>query len=128
MGGFRHDSLTTSLAAMYSMPYAGSYASIDYAELSPNFMVRAGYGGGQRPATTSMAFSYDGGADWFQGNKDIAGVSSIGGAASAADASRVLWAPMNAPVSYSTDDGDSWTASANVPQNAVVASDRVNSK
>jgi xyloglucan-specific exo-beta-1,4-glucanase len=90
MGGFRHDSLTTSPAAMYSMPYAGSYASIDYAELSPNFMVRVGYGGGQSPATTSTAFSYDGGADWFQDNKDIAGVSSIGSAAAAAaDASRV---------------------------------------
>lgn len=127
VGGFRHDSLTTSPATMYSIPYAGSYAAIDYAELNPNFMVRVGYGGGQSPATTSTAFSFDGGANWFQGNKDIPGVSSNGGTvAAAADASRVLWAPANAQVSYSTDNGNSWTASANIPQNAVVASDRVN--
>lgn len=130
VGGFRHDSLTTSPAAMYSIPYAGSYASIDYAELNPNFMVRVGYGNpSASPVVTSTAFSYDGGSSWFAGNKDISGVSQNGGTvAAAADASRVLWAPVNAQISYSTDNGNTWTASANIPQNSVVASDRVNPK
>jgi hypothetical protein len=124
IGGFRHDSLTTSPAAMYSLPYAGSYSAIDYAELSPSFMVRVGYGSG---TTTSSAFSYDGGATWFAGSTDISGVgSNCGTVAAASNASRVLWAPCNAAISYSTNNGSSWTASATIPQNSVVASDRVN--
>ncbi|HLI72080.1 MAG TPA: cellulose binding domain-containing protein [Ktedonobacteraceae bacterium] len=128
VGGFVHTSLTTSPAAMYSIPYAGSYASIDYAENDPSFMVRVGYGNpSASPPVTSTAFTYDGGADWFAGSTDISGVNQEGGTvAAAADASRVLWAPVNAPVSYSTNNGSSWTASANIPQNSVVASDRVN--
>jgi xyloglucan-specific exo-beta-1,4-glucanase len=122
VSGFRHDSLTTSPAAMVSTPYAGSCAALDYAELVPNFMVRVGFGS---PAST--AFSFDGGATWVAGNTDIPGVSQNGGTvAAAADASRVLWAPVNAAVSYSIDNGNSWIASATIPQNAVVASDRVN--
>jgi xyloglucan-specific exo-beta-1,4-glucanase len=130
IGGFRHDDLTKSPAAMYSIPYAGTYSALDYAELNPNFMVRVGYGNpGASPPVTSTAFSYDGGATWFAGNKDISGISSSGGSvAAAADASRVVWAPNNGVISYSTDNGNSWIASTNIPQNAVVASDRVNAK
>ena len=130
VGGFRHDDLMKAPAAMYSLPYAGSYAFMDYAELNPNFMVRVGYGNpSASPVVTSTAFSYDGGSSWFAGNKDIAGVSSNGGTvAAAADASRVLWAPVNAPISYSTDNGNSWITSTGIPQNAGVASDRVNPK
>ncbi len=130
IGGFRHDSLTTSPAAMYSIPYAGTYSAIDYAGASPSFMVRVGYGNpSASPVVTSTAFSYDGGATWFAGNKEISGVSGSGGTvAAAADASRVLWAPSNAQISYSTDNGNTWTASTSIPQNSVVASDRVNAK
>ncbi len=115
VGGWRHDDLTKSPAAMYSIPYAGTYSAIDYAELNPNFIVRVGYGNpSASPAVTSSAFSYDGGATWFAGNKDIPGMSTSGGTvAAAADASRVLWAPVNAAVSYSTDNGNTWIASAN---------------
>src|SRR5579883_157572 len=126
VGGFVHTSLTTSPSAMYSIPYAGSYSSIDYAENNPSFMVRVGDGASQSTPTTSTAFSYDGGADWFAGSTDISGLTGGGTVAAAADASRVLWAPQNAAVSYSTNNGSSWTASANIPQNSVVASDRVN--
>jgi xyloglucan-specific exo-beta-1,4-glucanase len=48
--------------------------------------------------------------------------------AAAADASRVVLAPKNIPISYLTNNGNSRTASANIPQNAAVASDRVNPK
>jgi xyloglucan-specific exo-beta-1,4-glucanase len=130
VGGWRHDDLTKSPAAMYSIPYAGTYAAIDYAELKPNFLVRVGYGNpNANPPVTSSAFSNDGGLSWSAGKKDIPGLSTSGGtAAAAADASRVLWAPKSAPISYSTDNGNTWIASSNIPQNAVVASDRVNPK
>jgi len=128
IGGFRHDDLNAAPSAMYSIPYAGSYNSIDYAELNPNFLVRVGYGNpSASPAIKSSAFTFDGGSSWFAGNNDIPGLSTGGGTvAAAANASRVLWAPKNAQVSYSTDNGNSWIASASIPQNSVVASDRVN--
>lgn len=40
----------------------------------------------------------------------------MGGTVAAADASRVLWAPKNAQISYSTDNGNTWTASSNIPR------------
>jgi xyloglucan-specific exo-beta-1,4-glucanase len=123
-GGFRHDDLTKSPAEMYTVPYVGSEAAIDYAELNPNFIVRVGYGSG---SSTSSAFTTDGGTTWIAGATDIPGISSNGGSvAAAADGSRVLWAPPGAAVSYSTDQGTTWIASANVPKNSYVASDRVN--
>jgi hypothetical protein len=125
VSGWRHGDLTKSPAAMYSIPYAGTYSAIDYAELKPNFLVRVGHG--NSPATSS-AFSNDGGSTWSAGQKDIPGLSGGGTIAAAADGSRVLWAPQNAPVSYSTDNGNTWITSENIPQNAVVASDRVNPK
>jgi photosystem II stability/assembly factor-like uncharacterized protein len=126
VSGWRHDDLTKSPAEMLSVPYAGSIAAIDYAELNPNFIVHVGYGSG---STTSSGFSTDGGTTWTAGKQDIPGMSSNGGSvAAAADGSRVLWAPSNAAISYTTDNGSTWTASTNIPQNAVVASDRVNPK
>jgi xyloglucan-specific exo-beta-1,4-glucanase len=126
--GFRHDDLTKSPPAM--MPFPAANHSIDYAELNPNFMVRAGTGNpSATPSPTfGTAFSYDGGTTWFQGNKDIVSGQGGGTIAAAADASRVLWAPSSAPVSYSTDNGNSWIASTAIPQGSAVASDRVNPK
>jgi len=118
IAGFRHDDLTKSPPQMYSVQ--GANVAIDYAELHPDFMVRVGAG--------NNAFSGDGGATWTAGASSISGASSGGKVAAAADGSRVVWAPGNAAVSYSTDNGTSWIASANIPQGAVVAADRVNSQ
>lgn len=129
ISGFRHDDLTKSPAAMYSIPYAGTYHSIDYAELNPSFMVRVGCGvPSASPPTTSSAFTYDGGLTWFAGNNDISGLTGGGTVAAAADASVVVWAPKDAPVSLSKDNGNSWTPCQGVPTNAQVRSDRVNPK
>jgi xyloglucan-specific exo-beta-1,4-glucanase len=125
VSGFRHDDLTKSPAEMYTFPYANN--AIDYAELNPNFMVRVGTGDpNANPATTGSVFTSDGGASWFMGKTDIVAGQGGGTVAAAADASRVLWAPSNAPVSYSTDTGTTWIASANIPQGSIVAADRVN--
>jgi xyloglucan-specific exo-beta-1,4-glucanase len=130
VSGWRHDDLTKSPAEMYSVPYAGTYSAIDYAELNPNFIVRVGYGNpNASPPVTSNAFSSDGGSTWTAGKTDVSGISGSGGTvAAAADGSRVLWGPKNAAVSYSTDQGTTWIASSNIPQNSVVAADRVNPK
>jgi hypothetical protein len=127
VSGFRHDDLTKAPAAMYSVPFAGSYTSIDYAELTPNFIVRVGNGNPTAsPPIRSSAFSFDSGANWFQGNSDPPGLTGGGTVAAAANASRVLWSPQGAAVSFSTDNGNTWTAASGIPQGAKLASDRVN--
>jgi xyloglucan-specific exo-beta-1,4-glucanase len=129
VGGFRHDDLTKSPDKMYSIPYAGTYHSIDYAELKPSFMVRVGKGDSSAdPPTKSSAFTYDAGSNWFAGNSDIAGLTGGGTVAAAADASVVVWAPTGAGVCYSKDNGNSWTQCMGAPTGAKVRSDRVNPK
>lgn len=129
ISGFRHDDLTKPPAAMYSVPYAGTYNSIDYAELNPSFMVRVGYGDpSASPSIKSSAFTYDSGLSWFAGNNDIGGLTGGGTVAAAADAGVVVWAPKDAAVSYSKDNGNSWIACRGVPVNVKVRSDRVNPK
>jgi xyloglucan-specific exo-beta-1,4-glucanase len=130
VSGWRHDDLTKSPAQMYTIPVAGTNRAIDYAELNPNFMVRAADGNpSANPVVTSTAFSTDGGTTWVAGKTDIPGISYGNETiAAAADGSRVVWAPKNAAVSYTTDNGTTWIASANIPQNAAEASDRVNPK
>lgn len=131
ISGFRHDDLTVSPPVMYSVPFAGSYTSIDYAELSPAFIARVGNGNPTAsPAIRSSAFSFDGGSNWFQGNNDPAGLGTNGGGtiAAAADASRVVWNPNGLGAFFSTDNGNSWTASSGLPAGGRVASDRVNPK
>ncbi len=131
VGGWRHDSLDTPPAMGYTVPSTGAVTSIDYAELSPSFMVKVGWGksnNGSRQPYRGSAFTYDSGGSWFQANADIVADKGGGTVAAAANASRVLWAPADAgvAVSWSSDNGNSWHASSNIPANAEVASDRVN--
>ncbi len=131
IGGFRHDDLTKSPAVMYSVPFAGSYTGIDFAELTPNFLARVGNGNPTaNPPVRSSAFTFDGGNNWFQGNNDPQGLATNGGGtiAAAADASRVVWNPNGLGAFASTDNGNTWTASAGLPSGGRIASDRVNPK
>lgn len=131
ISGFVHASLTTSPPAMYSIPFAGSYTSIDYAELNPSFLVIVGNGNPTaNPPVRSSGFTFNAGGSWFQGNNDPAGLGTNGGGtvAAAADASRVVWAPNGLGAFFSTDNGNTWTASTGLPAGGSVTSDRVNPK
>src|SRR5207302_1514000 len=77
---------------------------------------------------SNIGFTFATGSSWFGGNGSFSTNSGGGTVAAAADASRVVWAPTNnaAPVSFSTDNGNSWTSSTGIPQGAIVHSDRVN--
>ncbi|MGA9669339.1 MAG: cellulose binding domain-containing protein [Terracidiphilus sp.] len=132
IGGFIHTSMTTAPAFPYAIPFFGTRTSIDYAELSPQFMVLVGDGNPSgTPATTSSAFTFSGGTSetaWFAGSVDPPGYSTNGGGtvAAAADASRVVWNPTGMGAFYSTTNGSSWTASTGLPAGGIIASDRVN--
>jgi hypothetical protein len=121
--GFRHNSLTAVPAAMMGSPTFVSTTSLDYAELSPTFIVRVG---NANAGTNRSGFSFDGGTSWFQGSTEPGGVNGGGTVAAAANASRVVWSPSGAAVHVSTNNGSSWTQSAGIPSGARVGSDRVN--
>lgn len=129
VGGWRHDELDVAPSVSYVVPYSGTNNDIDFAEGKPEFLVRVGTGKSTAsPAYHGSAFTFDSGKTWFQGNSDPAADKGGGTVAAAADASRVVWASSDSsvPVSYSTDNGNAWKPSANIPNGAVVASDRVN--
>ena len=126
INGFRHDSLTTPPARMFNTPSFAAQ-SLDYAELSPGFIVRAGnVNKTDNPSVNRAGFSFDGGTNWFQASTEPVGVTGGGTIAAAADASRVVWSPDGAVPHYSTNNGGSWTASTGAPAGAKVRSDRVN--
>ncbi|OZV84480.1 xyloglucanase [Micromonospora echinospora] len=128
VGGFRHDDLTAVPGKMFTQPVFTSSTSLDFAETKPAVMVRAGnFTDADRPGDSHVAFSTDGGANWFQGSEP-GGINSGGTVAAAADGSRFVWAPGDAgqQVVHSVGFGNSWTASTGLPANAVVESDRVN--
>ncbi|MFD1147781.1 cellulose binding domain-containing protein [Saccharothrix hoggarensis] len=123
IGGFRHDDVTKVPSMMFQQPFFTTTTSLDYAEANPSVVVRAGNVDG--PA--HVAFSTDGGANWFAG-ADPAGVTGGGTVAAAADGSRFVWSPGGAAVHYSVGFGNTWTPSTGIPAGAVVEADRVNPK
>ncbi|MGB3437176.1 MAG: cellulose binding domain-containing protein [Actinophytocola sp.] len=126
IGGFRHNSLTTVPSKLFTQPVFTSTTSLDYAEANPGVMVRAGnFTDADRPNDSHVAFSTDGGANWFQGTEP-GGINEGGTVAAAADGSRFVWAPKGQPVHYSVGFGNSWTQAQGLPTESVVESDRVN--
>ena len=126
IGGFRHDNLATVPSKMFTQPVFTSTTSLDYAENNPSVMVRAGnFTDADRPNDSHVAFSTDGGANWFQGTEP-GGINEGGTVAAAADGSRFVWAPKGQPVHYSVGFGNSWTQAQGLPAESVVESDRVN--
>jgi xyloglucan-specific exo-beta-1,4-glucanase len=126
IGGFRHANLAAVPPMMFTSPGFTSTTSIDYAELNPSNMVRVGnLDKAARPNDNRVAFSTDGGANWFQGSEP-GGVTGGGTVAAAANASRFVWSPQGAQVHFSVGFGSGWTQSQGIPQGAVVEADRVN--
>ncbi|HZD47392.1 MAG TPA: xyloglucanase [Silvibacterium sp.] len=118
IGGFRHNDLTKP-TMMYTNPVFGTTTSLDFAQLSPNYVVRVGDPGDG----SSVAYSTDGGTTWTPGT---ASPGQGGMVAVSANASRIVWSPGGAAVVYSTNNGSTWTASTGVPAGASIRSDRVN--
>ncbi|MEU0676522.1 cellulose binding domain-containing protein [Streptomyces sp. NPDC006172] len=123
IGGFRHTDLTKVPSMMFTSPNFTTTTSLDYAESTPNTVVRVG----NLDSGPHVAFSTDNGANWFAGN-DPSGVSGGGTVAAASDGSRFVWSPEGAGVHHTTGFGTSWTASTGIPAGAVVESDRVDPK
>ncbi|MEA3182979.1 MAG: xyloglucan-specific exo-beta,4-glucanase [Gammaproteobacteria bacterium] len=115
IAGFRHDDLKVVPNKMYDNPITGTTTSLDFAELAPQRIVRVGFGG------TNIGVSSDGGATWTPGTSMAGGGGVV---ALSADGASMVWSPANATVSYSLDNGQTWTASNGLPAGARVGSDR----
>ncbi|MBV9183883.1 MAG: xyloglucanase, partial [Acidobacteria bacterium] len=126
IGGFTHTDLKRP-SVMDTNPVLTTTTSLDYAELSPSFMVRVGTGNN---GGNNIGFSTTSGAQWFPAASAPAGAAG-GFVAAAADASRVLWSPSGMGVFYTANSsgseyGNAWTQSLVAPVNARIAADRVN--
>ncbi len=122
IGGFRHTSLTSVPSMMFNQPYFGATTSIDYAELNPSWMVRVGRT--DRTGATTVGYSTDGGANWWQGS--VPSGAAAGTIALSANNSRVVWSTESSGVFHSTSFGGTFAASSGLPAGARVESDRVN--
>ena len=123
--GFRHNDVTVVPSAQ-AQPVRGSSVSLDYAELSPSYIVRAA-NGDTANCEKSLAISTDGGTSWAAVSAQPSGLTGGGSVAvSATGGGKIVWSPAGVGVFYTTGGGKSWTASTGIPARARVASDRVN--
>ncbi|ASA22540.1 X2-like carbohydrate binding domain-containing protein [Paenibacillus donghaensis] len=124
VSGFRHTNLDVPPAKMHNNPI--SSASMDYAELDPGFIVRAGFVDKNNPTAKFFSLSHDSAANWYTANGSPSTVNGGGTVALAADGSSIVWSLPDSGVYYSKTGGNSWTASTGLPLQAEVASDRAN--
>ncbi|MES1182235.1 MAG: hypothetical protein ABUL60_00395 [Myxococcales bacterium] len=137
--GFRHDKLDESPSrGNFEKPNCASGSAIEFAELKPNLVVRAGshpWDGSKGPRG---AISSDGGATWTPFSAEPAGSAGSGNVVITAGGEAILWAARDARVAYSADRGAGWVAAAGLPDpakipdwaplNLKLAADRVNGK
>ena len=104
--GFRHDDLNRSPLRGSLNPGSGSTNIITGADLAPSKMIRQNSG--------STYYSQDAAATWAPFPATPA--STINGqnrVIISTDGQRLLWCPPNSPAYFSTDNGATWTISAN---------------
>src|ERR671920_2205447 len=124
ISGFRHNDVNVVPAAQYTTPRSSS-TSIDYAELSPSYIVRVG-NGDTANCERSIAVSADGGTTWTVPTAQPSGLTGGGNVAVAATGGgKIVWSPSGVGVYYKTGGGKTWTASTGLPPGAGAASDPV---
>lgn len=131
VSGFRHEDLSVAPTKFQTSPSWATTMSIDYAELSPSYMVRVGSADKEKtPSMKSIGISNDGGVNWYMPNSEPSNGTKTtvghGQVAVSASGNSILWSTSDIGVYYSKTTGNSWTASAGLPAGAKVASDRVN--
>jgi photosystem II stability/assembly factor-like uncharacterized protein len=124
--GFVHTDFTVSPSTgrhVTSGKLVGSTTSIAYAETSPLKMVKAHNSADQNRGS----YSTDGGTTWTLFTAQPGSPTGGGQIAVSANGNNIVWAPADAALSYSTNNGASWTASTGgVPNNLKPVADKVN--
>ncbi len=141
IGGFRHDDVdATPAGGMFNNPVLTNTDSIDFAELAPAIVARAGRisttTNNVTTTTTTGALSTDGGTTWapFASLPPI-GAGAVTNIAVSADGSTLVWdipantratPPAPGGLYVSRDHGGTWTASTGIGALRPVFADRVN--
>ncbi len=113
---------------MYTNPVATTVGSLDWAGQSPLVVSRT-----QSPSTASTnpcnygAYSSDGGTTWAPFPTCASGANNGNGGTISVDASGAMysWTPAGNPSQYSTDGGQSWTATKGLPGYFAAVADKV---
>jgi xyloglucan-specific exo-beta-1,4-glucanase len=113
--GFRHDYLDKSPSLGRYNPPIGSTGAIDFAELNPNVVMRAG---------SNALYSHDNGQTWTNLPDPVSGAEN-GSVAVAADGMTLAWCPQGKTV-YTTKNRTNWEISTGAPTGARIIADRVN--
>src|ERR1051325_9084002 len=101
-------------------PINGTNTSIDYAELSPSYVVRVG-NGDTANCEKSCAISTTGGSRWAAVSAQPSGLTGGGTVAvSASGGGKIVWSPSGVGVFFTTGGGKTWTASTGIPAGARV--------
>jgi len=120
--GFRHDSLDVSPPqGRYKLP-SGTQTSISFAAKVPSKIVTT------YSSSPWGAYSIDGGTTWRSFSSAPSGANGGGSYSMAvsADGSTIMWSPSGAALSYSTDDGKTWTKSGGGVTSSPPVADPVN--
>jgi hypothetical protein len=115
IGGFAVYNLDVSPPTTnYFSPSGNSNYGIDFAETSPNRVVRTFYGPNASGTTAlSGLFSTNAGSTWSQfATEPAAATNGPGLVVISVDGSRLIWAIPGSPSFYSTNNGTSWTQCA----------------
>jgi xyloglucan-specific exo-beta-1,4-glucanase len=125
IGVFVHTDLTASPASGMALnPRFNSATSVDFAEKTPTFMVRAGYADS---GVKHVAYSTNSGSTWTPVGAEPSSPQGAGYVAASADGTRIVWSPESTGTYYSTNRGTNWTASTGLPAAGLeVTSDRMN--
>jgi photosystem II stability/assembly factor-like uncharacterized protein len=118
IGGFTHHDLAVSPPeGMSSNPIFTTTSSLDYAELNPSVVVRAGTGSDANVKSGSKhgAYSLNGGNTWTPFPTEPSGSRGGGTVVVTADGNMILWAAQGAAVSFSKDHGATWSACTGLP-------------
>src|SRR4029078_7468596 len=99
--GVRHDDLTVVPASQFT-PINGTNTSIDYAELSPSYVVRVG-NGDTANCEKRLPLSPTGGRGWAAVSAQPSGLTGGGTVAvSATGGGKIVWSPDGVGVYYTT--------------------------
>ncbi len=119
--GFRHDDLSRSPGeGMFTNPLYSTSTDIDFAESSPNIIVRTGHGKPNHRA----AYSTDGGATWQPFAAEPPGATSGKSIAISSDGKTIFAAMENISPMWSDDLGKTWNPCTGLTGEYRVIADR----
>ena len=124
-GGFVHWNLDEPAPeGNFDTPHFGNTDGITCAWLKPELLVRVGRGSGNRGGG-DIGVSYNSGKTWQAASKPEQ-QSRHGHISVSADGATWVWTPQRSKPYYTSDNGHTWSAIENLPEDTRIVADKVN--